>query len=862
MTVALSSLRVVTEGDSSSYTKSMQDVATANDKATASAGRFTDAQGNQVTYLSRTGDALSMMSSRLERVVRSLDPAYASATNFAKTQTTLQSALDRGGISVDRYNQLMALASSRFEDAAKRTAPFAGAVSGISAQMVAMSAGLGPVGVALAGFGPLGLIAAAGFGAASSAMGYLREQADQFGEKASKLHDFAETAGLSAVQLQVLQHAGAGVGLTVDTLQASFEKFSVSLGELKTGTGAFFDGLQRVDPELTRQIAVTKDVAKAWDLLSEAYARAGQQQQAQIARAAFGRGGAGTGRLLSATEEAGGIAGLQSKTTSTFDDATLQRIGGLKTLLDQTRDESKDVLASIYSEQVLQGQVKFALKQKEINESIKETSTQFSYWRTFLNNLVESEGGGAPAPPDPMEIARQRLATGLTSNAMTGNNGTEWSKNTWQPQQPQAGQPQGPQQPSADYIANEMKRTVSALGSASTAYEQQKSKILDLDAALAKNSITQETYNRAVAGLKLDTTIALESQRLGLLGELAPISETVAQKELQIAAARMKGVDITKAEAAAIVDLTKTQADGARLQQQVTLGVASEVQIRAQLQKELRGNVEKGLLDPRSALQMADANTVLAKSFEKMSEQAQLARAPLEQLKKWEIDAGNFRLQVDTTAVSAINQMTTSIVDFTTGSKTATAAFRDFGKSVIRMLEEMIVKMLLANLLQQALGGGSGIGALGSALGALTAPGGGTAGYNPTSLAGLWHGGGMMDEPSGTRHVDPAAFMKAPRFHTGVGPDEIAAVIKKDEGVFTPGQMRALGPAGGGGGSKTTVNVVNNSGGAAKTTKRRDGNGGDVIDVVISAVGKHMANGGYDAQLRARTGTQIQPRGR
>jgi len=38
------------------------------------------------------------------------------------------------------------------------------------------------------------------------------------------------------------------------------------------------------------------------------------------------------------------------------------------------------------------------------------------------------------------------------------------------------------------------------------------------------------------------------------------------------------------------------------------------------------------------------------------------------------------------------------------------------------------------------------------------------------------------------------AFLNnAPRYHDGIGPNEEAAIIRKDEGVFTPGQMKAMG---------------------------------------------------------------------
>ena len=49
----------------------------------------------------------------------------------------------------------------------------------------------------------------------------------------------------------------------------------------------------------------------------------------------------------------------------------------------------------------------------------------------------------------------------------------------------------------------------------------------------------------------------------------------------------------------------------------------------------------------------------------------------------------------------------------------------------------------------------------------------------------LVHSGGFPHEAR--------QFRLIPRFHTGVGPDEVLSVIRKDEAVFTPGQMKALG---------------------------------------------------------------------
>jgi hypothetical protein len=857
--VSLSSLRVVTEGDSTSYVSSMSDVARSSDAATVSVQKFTDSQGAQQTATVRTVDVLNNAQSRFERLSRSLDPAYAASVRFAQAQTTIQGALERGATSTDRANQLLALAEGRFAAATKTASPLEPVLKGISAQMIALSAGAGPVGVALAGFGPLGLAAAAGLGAVSAAIEYVTSESERFGDATSHLRDFSETAGTTSETMQVLQRAGAGVGLSTDQLLGSFERFSVSLSEMQKGAGAFYIELQKVSPELTRQLATTKDAAAAWDILAKAYADADTRQQALIAHAAFGRGGAGTGRLLTATAEAGGVAGLQRQNPPIISDDEASRIGALKTALDQARASAKDVTASLFTEETLQKELRAAQLMKQIAESTKEIA-QADGGKNWISRIIDSMtqldagaiGERAPSLPAPtdMDRARSRLSTGLTSLQLTGSKGTDWAGSIYASKD-YAGAP-GPNLPSAEFIANQTKATVSALGTAATAYEQQKVKLLDLDMALRNNTIDQDAYNRAVSGVKLQTTIELESQRLSLLGELAPVSETVYQKELALASARQKGVDITKAESAAILDLTRTQAEGAKLQQAVTAGVASEAAIRRQLTGELRGNIEKGIIDPKDATAMANATTALEKSIERMSEQAKLARAPLEGLAKLEADSGNFRLQVDNTSVSTLNSLSTSLVDIASGSKTAGAAFQNLGQTVVRALEEMLIKMTivapLAKSLQASLGGFFGTPGAGAGGGFL-----GTFGF---------HRGGMTDEPTFGRYVPAAVFAGAPRFHGGIGPGEVPAIIQDDEGVFTKKQMAHLAPVGrsggGSGGGYQQVNVHNYSGGDVKTRRRQSGNT-SIVDVVVGAVGDNVANGRLDAPFKARFGSQVKP---
>jgi tape measure domain-containing protein len=61
-------------------------------------------------------------------------------------------------------------------------------------------------------------------------------------------------------------------------------------------------------------------------------------------------------------------------------------------------------------------------------------------------------------------------------------------------------------------------------------------------------------------------------------------------------------------------------------------------------------------------------------------------------------------------------------------------------------------------------------------------------------VGSFFHTGGVPSVDSAPSMVMPAStFAGAPKFHNGLMPGEMAAIIKDDEGVFTPGQMKALG---------------------------------------------------------------------
>jgi hypothetical protein len=305
----------------------------------------------------------------------------------------------------------------------------------------------------------------------------------------------------------------------------------------------------------------------------------------------------------------------------------------------------------------------------------------------------------------------------------------------------------------------------------------------------------------------LQHALSLEQQRIGLLGQTATVGQQVRAVEIAIAQARLAGVKITNDEADALKRLAEFQAESNKLQKAASYGIFDAGSQAANAAREIKTLYDDKTI--KSAADYAAAVTVIGKRIKEASDAAAIARSPFEQLTRFALDGQNPFKQFDQIAVSSLGNLENGLVAFASGTKTAKAAFADMATAILADLQRMIIRMTITAPLAQALGGAFGLGGGfsslfggGGAAGGVTGIASGSAAFVPTAHTGYGPGDALKG-----RYVHPAYFDNAPRFHLGVGPGEQAAIIRKDESVLTPGQMKALGRGQSGGGG-ASVNIT------------------------------------------------------
>ncbi|MDB5531758.1 MAG: hypothetical protein JWO28_73, partial [Hyphomicrobiales bacterium] len=482
-------------------------------------------------------------------------------------QQTYQRAVDQGRISQAAAAAEIANIQAKLGQLSNTQKATGVATQNLQFQMASLAGGMGLFGQVLSMLGPWGFAAAVGFGAISAAINHMESEAARMADKANEMRSFAETTGLSITQLKALGRAGAEFGVRTDTIAAAVDKFTVSMEDARQKTGTLYDAVRQIDGGLANELAGAKTTAQAWDVLGRARAAASDQSKNALSKAAFGKGGLDVGLVLDATEQSGGldvIINRQQKLNGLTDDQ-IKKWGITKTQIDETQKRTANLMASTYTQEVLDRQLQAALLEERITRAIIAGTAERQKSVSGQYDALGNYTPGATAPQTPIEAATSSLAAGLNAGQKPDLSGYDAQRKAIEAVTAAVKSGIDEDKARRDAAigdANQTKERVAYLGSAATAEERASARIKDLTASLLQNKIGQEDYNRAVGAVNLDKSAALIGGRVSALGAAATVTDLLAQKEVQLAQARQQGAGLSTAQEANQRRLVVEQANG------------------------------------------------------------------------------------------------------------------------------------------------------------------------------------------------------------------------------------------------------------------------------------------------------------
>jgi len=322
-------------------------------------------------------------------------------------------------------------------------------------------------------------------------------------------------------------------------------------------------------------------------------------------------------------------------------------------------------------------------------------------------------------------------------------------------------------------------------------------------------------------------------------------------------AAAMADKDIANSER----ELAAMQASNQRMQEQIEqIGLTTEQLARLKTER-----LNNAIAEEQLNLVMAqniEGNDAQVRIIERRIELLERQRDLTQELGQKQADE-EARRKAEAEAKKMEDQMRQGMIN---------AIFHAFasGKSPMEafgvMLENTVNKRAAAGLqaaimegaqsMARSFGGGGG-GGMGGFFSSLFGGSGGGVDMGTATGADMsvaytgYHSGGMVGgEPTFRRAASSRVFSGAPRFHGGgITGDEVPIIAKRGEGVFTPGQMKALGAGMGGGGVQLNLTVINNNN--SQVSMRPTPGGGPMdVTLMIDAVDSGLADRASAGQSR------------
>lgn len=688
-------------------------------------GKAEKASTNAIATMTSGPQSISGIAKAWEKTQSSVDPVFAAQVRRQKeVEKAFQSANAAVAAGLATHDQAAATVGAV---AAKYDALTAGAtkaafsqttlgkaMGGVSGQLVALSAGAGPVGVFLSSLGPWGLAGAVGVGAISGAMSVAATAADRFATEMLQVRDAAQSVGLSTIQLQGIKDVGEQFALGSDKINATLQRFTAQMDDFRKGQGELFALVQRIDPALAKEMAQSRSTAEAISFLAKAYDNAGTSRQ-KLDRLIGGRNGGTVGLLFQEIGAQGGVDATTAafeKSGDAIDKNLIEKIAKLRAEIDNMAGNARNNFASLFSLEYMEQLRRNEELWLNISRAMKNAAdqkTRLANDPLFSKGLMDVEGLLPPSTD----------TSGTFDSRFSASNGS--LKPVYAPI-PQARPSQKIDRDAAQFEINQNKEIIAAMGSGATAAQKLAQRRRELTLALNDNIISQEQFNRSIGIASMEVATTAVNARIGVLGVMASTTDAATAAQLKINRANIDGANVNKTQAALVVEAAKLQLAATKQNIDAQYGLSSSTDMASQKTAEFI-NIAKQRNYTEE--QTAAGLKVVERNAKAASEASQIAASATPQLAQLSYDTGSLDKQFDQFAVGGLNNMTTALADVSMNTKETGEAFRNLGLTVVRSLNEMIIKMMIvqpiAQTLQATLKGGVGGagGGIGGFLGSL-----------------------------------------------------------------------------------------------------------------------------------------------
>jgi hypothetical protein len=327
------------------------------DQATAALKGLAGAQDAVAVSSERATASQLSMQSKLNSIERSLDAEFRAQQQMARVERDLTMARQQGILTIERENELLALAAARYR------------ATGEAAQGMAEA-------FKTAKEFATGLVLGLGAGVIFTGIAELPSKISEMVEQAAGIQHTADVLGLTTKNLQELHYAATMSDVSIESFDGALEKFSRSLG----GAGSGAAGLTAIFK--ANHVAISGDLVKDFGTFADLIEHATTvEQRNALTMAAFGKSASDMGPMFD--HGRAGIAGLSAEAEKAGAVLSVQTLQAAAALNDEF-DKMKLAASTTFRELAVGAAPGIVVVMKGISAAASVIATGFDYAAKYV----------------------------------------------------------------------------------------------------------------------------------------------------------------------------------------------------------------------------------------------------------------------------------------------------------------------------------------------------------------------------------------------------------------------------------------------------------------------------------------------